>query len=191
MRKRLQGQLGRETTEEGMRRGTVVRWETVAPPLPAPPAPPGAGTAPRRHRGSAGGCHWVAAGVRRLPPSLSPAASGTWPRSSPPFGYWGLPERCCHPKTPCPHHPPSPVISPWRITPRGGGKKRDEGGWCHEEVMGVTPKPLPTSKVAPHTVVEKLLGEAQGMGDVSCLGGGSREPVSIPVPTVRLHRAPG
>lgn len=95
------------------------------------------------------------------------------------------PENAVSPSSPFPCHQSLENHPMW------GGKKRDEGGWCHEEVMGVTPKPLPTSKVAPHTVVEKLLGEAQGMGDVSCLGGGSREPVSIPVPTVRLHRAPG
>lgn len=57
------GQLGKERTKENVRGGTAVGWGTMAPLLPAPPAPPGAGTAPRRRRGSAGGCCWVVAGV--------------------------------------------------------------------------------------------------------------------------------
>lgn len=56
------------------------------------------------------------------------------------------------------------------------GQEWGEGGWCHAEVMG-TPQnlssPLAAAEVAPRTIMEKLPGEAQGMGDVSSLDGGA------------------
>lgn len=53
--------------------------------------------------------------------------------------------------------------------------------------MGITQNlstPPAAPDVAPRTVVQKLPGEAQGMGDVSSLDGRSREPMSIPLLTV-------
>lgn len=74
--------------------------------------------------------------------------------------------------------PPHPL--PQHQSPENdpiGGKKWSEGCWCHSEMMGIpqnlSPPPA-TSEVAPHTIVEKLLGEAQGMGDVSSLDEGEQ-----------------
>lgn len=157
--------------------------------LPVPPVPWGAGTAPRRRPGSASGCCWDAAGAWHLSPSLSPAASCTWPRSWTPFGFWDLLGRWCHPECCIPINP-----LPWRITP-DGGKKWGEGSCCHAGVMGTSQNlfPLPAaSRVVPHTVAEKLPGEAQGVRDVSSLGGGVETPsASILPPLVWLCRTLG
>lgn len=171
----LWGWLGRKGTKEGVR-GEQRQWGTMAP-LPVPPAPWGAGTAPRRHHGSAGGCCWGVVGGWHLPPSPSPAASCTWPRSSTPFGYWDLPGRWCHPERRIPINP-LPWHQSWENYPTWG-KKWGEGGCCHEEVMGASQNlsPLPAaSRVVPYTIAEKLPGEAQGVRDVSSLDGGIETP---------------
>lgn len=110
MQEPLWGWLGRKSTKEGVKGGQQGWWGTVAP-QPVPPAPWGAGTAPRRRHGSAGGCCWGAAGGWHLPPSLSSEASCTWPRSSTPFGYWDLLGRWCHPECCIPINP-----LPWHLS---------------------------------------------------------------------------
>lgn len=83
----LRGRLGREGIGEKAGKSGL---GAMGSPLPALPVPPGSGTAPRRHPGSAGGWHWGAAGGSPFGPPLTPAASCIWPRSSSPSGYWGL-----------------------------------------------------------------------------------------------------